>query len=167
MPYDGRLLAGVSVLMAVVEAGGMARAAEARRPHAFGSRPRDCAARERGSAFACSTAPRARCGLPMRAVDFTSRSARTSMASRRRRSRLRDRAARSRRLRVNMDAFLSRMALADAIGGFLDAHPDLRIELVMRDCRRPCRGRLRPGAALRRTAERAASSRQSSSRPAF
>jgi DNA-binding transcriptional LysR family regulator len=29
MPYDGRLLAGVSVLMAVVEAGGMARAAEA------------------------------------------------------------------------------------------------------------------------------------------
>jgi len=29
MPYDGRLLSGVTVLMAVVEAGSMARAAEA------------------------------------------------------------------------------------------------------------------------------------------
>ena len=94
MPYDGRLLAGVSVLMAVVEAGGMARAAEA-----LGLTPSGV-----GRAIARLEA---RVGVrlldrttrAMRLTDeggvFTSRSAHTLMASRRRRSKPLDRAARS------------------------------------------------------------------------
>ena len=36
-------------------------------------------------------------------------------------------------LRVNVDPFFSRLVLAQELAGFIDAHPDLRIELVMRD----------------------------------
>ena len=133
MPYDGRLLAGVSVLMAVVEAGGMARAAEA-----VGLTPSGV-----GRAIA-----RLEARVGVRLLDRTTRAMRLTDEGRRFYEQVRPHldgleeaaieAAGSRgavrgRLRVNMDAFLSRMALADAIGGFLDAHPDLRIELVMRD----------------------------------
>ena len=56
MSYDGRLLAGLTVLMAVVEAGSMTRAAEA-----LGLRRRELAGPSRGwrnaLASACFTAP--------------------------------------------------------------------------------------------------------------
>jgi len=133
MPYDGRLLAGVSVLMAVVEAGGMARAAEA-----LGLTPSGV-----GRAIA-----RLEARVGVRLLDRTTRAMRLTDEGRRFYERVGPHlegleeaaieAAGSRgavrgRLRVNMDAFLSRMALADTIGGFLDSHRDLRIELIMRD----------------------------------
>jgi len=37
------------------------------------------------------------------------------------------------RLRVNVDPFFSRMALATPVAGFLERHPDLSLELIMRD----------------------------------
>src|ERR1700728_1313564 len=133
MAYDGRLLAGVSVFMAVVEAGGMARAAEA-----LGLSPSGV-----GRAIA-----RLEARVGVRLLERTTRAMRLTDEGRRFHERVGPHldgieeaaleAAGSRRavggrLRVNMDAFLSRMALADAISGFLDAHRDLRIELVMRD----------------------------------
>src|ERR1700723_1748363 len=133
MPYDGRLLAGVSVLMAVVEAGGMARAAEA-----VGLTP----------SGVCRAIARLEARVGVRLLDRTTRAMRLTDEGRRFYERVGPHlegleeaaieAAGSRgavrgRLRVNMDAFLSRMALADTIGGFLDSHRDLRIELIMRD----------------------------------
>jgi DNA-binding transcriptional LysR family regulator len=133
MPYDGRLLAGVSVLMAVVEAGGMARAAEA-----VGLTP----------SGVCRAIARLEARVGVRLLDRTTRAMRLTDEGRRFYERVGPHlegleeaaieAAGSRgavrgRLRVNMDAFLSRMTLADTIGGFLDSHRDLRIELIMRD----------------------------------
>ena len=37
------------------------------------------------------------------------------------------------RLRVNVDPFFSRVVLAAQISGFLDRHPEVRLELIMRD----------------------------------
>jgi DNA-binding transcriptional LysR family regulator len=37
------------------------------------------------------------------------------------------------RLRVNVDPFFSRVVLAGQIAGFLEKHPEVRIELIMRD----------------------------------
>jgi DNA-binding transcriptional LysR family regulator len=37
------------------------------------------------------------------------------------------------RLRVNVDPFFSRIVLAGQIAGFLEKHPEVRIELIMRD----------------------------------
>ncbi len=59
MSFDGRVLSGISVLAAVVETGNFARAGEA-----LGLTPPASAGRwrgwRRGSACACSTAPRGR-----------------------------------------------------------------------------------------------------------
>ena len=48
MPYDARLFSGVTVLMAVVEAGSMARAAEALGSHVIRRRSGDRAAGNTG-----------------------------------------------------------------------------------------------------------------------
>jgi DNA-binding transcriptional LysR family regulator len=37
------------------------------------------------------------------------------------------------RLRVNVDPFFSRVVLAAQISKFLDRHPEVRLELIMRD----------------------------------
>jgi DNA-binding transcriptional LysR family regulator len=79
MPYDARLLSGVTVLMAVVEAGSMARAADA--------------------------------------LGLTSSGVGRAIG----------------RLRVNVDPFFSRVVLAAQISKFLDRHPEVRLELIMRD----------------------------------
>jgi DNA-binding transcriptional LysR family regulator len=39
----------------------------------------------------------------------------------------------SRRLRVDVDPFFSRVVLAGQIAGFLEKHPEVRIELIMCD----------------------------------
>src|SRR5580700_6814898 len=133
MPYDGRLLAGVSVLMAVVEAGGMARAAEA-----VGLTP----------SGVCRAIARLEARIGVRLLDRTTRSMSLTDEGRRFYERIGPHldgieeaaleAAGSAaivrgRLRVNVDPFFSRIVLAGEIATFLDRYPDIRIELIMRD----------------------------------
>lgn len=133
MTYDGRLLAGVTVLVAVVEAGSMTRAAEALGLTSSGV----------GRAV-----QRLEARVGVRLLDRTTRSLRLSEDGARFYERVRpmldgieeaalDAAGSAQRvrgtLRVNVDPFFSRLVLAQELAGFIDAHRDLRIELVMRD----------------------------------
>jgi len=133
MPYDGRLLAGVTVLMAVVEAGAMARAGEA-----LGLSPSGV-----GRAIA-----RLEARVGVRLLDRTTRSMRLTDEGRRFYQRVAPhlegieaaaieasgaRAAVRGRLRVNVDPFFSRVVLAPHIAGFLARYPDIAVELIMRD----------------------------------
>ena len=133
MAYDGRLLAGVTVLMAVVEAGSMSRASGA-----LGLTPS-------GVGRAVS---RLEARVGVRLLDRTTRTLRLTDEGRRFWERVgphldgieeaaRDAAGASRRvrgrLRVNVDPFFSRLVLAGELAGFLAEHRDLRLELVMRD----------------------------------
>lgn len=133
MAYDGRLLAGVTVLMAVVEAGSMSRAAGA-----LGLTPS-------GVGRAIS---RLEARVGVRLLDRTTRTLRLTDEGRRFWERVGphldgiedaalDAAGASRRvrgrLRVNVDPFFSRLVLAGELAGFLAEHRDLRLELVMRD----------------------------------
>lgn len=133
MAYDGRLLAGVTVLVAVVEAGSMTRAAEALGLTSSGV----------GRAV-----QRLEMRVGVRLLDRTTRSLRLSEDGARFYERVRplldgieeaalDAAGSAHRvrgtLRVNVDPFFSRLVLAQALAGFIDAHRELRIELVMRD----------------------------------
>jgi DNA-binding transcriptional LysR family regulator len=133
MPYDGRLLAGVSVLMAVVEAGSMARAAEALSLSPSGV----------GRAIA-----RLEARIGVRLLERTTRTMRLTDEGRRFYQRvgpmlegIEDAATEAAgattavrgRLRVNLDAFFSRTVLASQITTFLDRYPELRLELIMRD----------------------------------
>lgn len=133
MPYDGRLLAGVTVLMAVVEAGSITRAAEALSltPSGVGR-----------------AVQRLETRIGVRLLDRTTRSLRLTDEGRRFWERVgplldgiseaaveaAGTAQRVRgRLRVNVDPFVSRLVLADRLAGFLSTHRELRLELVMRD----------------------------------
>jgi DNA-binding transcriptional LysR family regulator len=133
MPYDGRLLSGVTVLMAVVEAGTMVRAAEALNLSPSGV----------GRAVA-----RLEARVGVRLLDRTTRSMSLTDEGRRFYERIGPHldsieeaaleAAGSAaivrgRLRVNVDPFFSRIVLAGEIATFLDRYPDIRIELIMRD----------------------------------
>jgi DNA-binding transcriptional LysR family regulator len=133
MIYDGRLLAGVTVLMAVVEAGSMTRAADA-----LGLTPSGV-----GRAI-----QRLEARIGVRLLDRTTRSLRLTDEGQRfwrRVGPLLDgieeaaldaagSAQRARgRLRVNVDPFFSRLVLARGLAGFLADHPQLRLELIMRD----------------------------------
>ncbi len=133
MAYDGRLLAGVTVLMAVVEAGSMSRAAGT-----LGLTPSGV-----GRAIA-----RLEARVGVRLVDRTTRTLRLSDEGRRFWERVGphldgieeaaiEAAGASRsvrgRLRVNVDLLFSRLVLASELAGFLAEHRDLRLELVMRD----------------------------------
>src|SRR5882724_1744682 len=133
MPYDGRLLAGVSVLMAVVEAGGMARAAEA-----VGLTPSGV-----GRAIA-----RLEARVGVRLLDRTTRAMRLTDEGRRFYEQVRPHldgleeaaieaagsASKVRgRLRVNIDPFFSRIVLSRHLAAFLARYPDLSVELIMRD----------------------------------
>src|ERR1700720_2301920 len=133
MPYDGRLLSGVTVLMAVVEAGSMVRAAEA-----LGLTPSGV-----GRAIA-----RLETRVGVRLLERTTRTMTLTDEGRRFYEEVGphldgiEQAATLAsgsavvvrgRLRVNVDPFFSRVVLAGQIAGFLEKHPEVRIELIMRD----------------------------------
>jgi DNA-binding transcriptional LysR family regulator len=133
MPYDGRLLSGVTVLMAVVEAGSMARAAQAlglsssgvgraiaRLEKRVGVRllertTRTMTLTDEGRRFSEEVGPH---------LDGIEQAAMTAAGA----------AGVVRgRLRVNVDPFFSRIVLAAQVVTFLNRHPDVRVELIMRD----------------------------------
>ena len=133
MSYDGRLLAGATVLMAVVEAGSIARAAAA-----LGLSP----------SGASRALQRLEARIGVRLVDRTTRALSLTDEGRRfyeqagpliegiEEAALEAAGAGAAvrgRLRVNIDAFFSRAVLADRLVEFLARHPDLSVELVMRD----------------------------------
>ena len=133
MPYDGRLVAGVSVLMAVVEAGSMARASDT-----LGLTPSGV-----GRAIA-----RLEARVGVRLLERTTRTMRLTDEGRRFYERVGpmldgiEEAAMEAagaasavrgRLRVNLDPFFSRAVLADQVATFLERYPALRVELIMRD----------------------------------
>src|ERR1700712_4477781 len=130
MTFDGRLLAGVSVLAAVVETGSFVRAADAlglsdsgvsraiaRLEARLGVRLLDRTTRslrltDEGAQFHAEAAP-----LLMQLSD-------AALALTDARHIVRG------RLRVEVDPFFSRLVLAPRLGGFLDRHPELSLELV-------------------------------------
>jgi DNA-binding transcriptional LysR family regulator len=133
MLYDGRLLSGVTVLMAVVEAGSMARAAQAlglsssgvgraiaRLEKRVGVRllertTRTMTLTDEGRRFYEEVGPH---------LDGIEQAAMTAAGA----------AGVVRgRLRVNVDPFFSRIVLAAQVATFLKRHPDVRVELIMRD----------------------------------
>lgn len=133
MAYDGRLLSGVTVLMAVVEAGTMTRAAEALGMTQSG---------------VGRSIQRLEFRIGVRLLDRTTRTLRLTDEGRRFWERVGphldgieeaalDAAGATEkvrgRLRVNVDPFFSRLVLARELAGFLEQHPDLRLELIMRD----------------------------------
>jgi DNA-binding transcriptional LysR family regulator len=133
MSYDSRLLASLTVLMAVVEAGSMTRAAEA-----LGLTPSGV-----GRAI-----QRLEARIGVRLLHRTTRSLRLTDEGRRFWERVGplldgieeaalDTAGAAHvvrgRLRVNVDPFFSRLVLARELAGFLAEHRQLRLELIMRD----------------------------------
>ncbi|GAC88759.1 transcriptional regulator LysR [Gluconobacter thailandicus F149-1 = NBRC 100600] len=133
MAYDGRLLAGLTVFMAVIEAGSMSRAAETLHMTPSGV----------GRAIA-----RLETRLGVRLLDRTTRTLRMSDEGRRFCERVGPHLAGieeaaldvacarqcvSGRLRVNVDPFISRLILARGLADFLADYHALRLELVMRD----------------------------------
>jgi DNA-binding transcriptional LysR family regulator len=133
MPYDGRLLSGVTVFMAVVEAGSMARASEALGLTSSGV----------GRAIA-----RMEARIGVRLLERTTRTMTLTDEGRRFYEEVGpcldgiEEAAMTAagaagvvrgRLRVNVDPFFSRIVLAAQVASFLDRHPDVRLELIMRD----------------------------------
>ena len=133
MPYDGRLLSGVTVLMAVIEAGSMARAAEAlgltssgvgravsRLEARIGVRllertTRTMTLTDEGRRFYEEVGPHLD-GIEQAAL--TAAGATGTVRG---------------RLRVNVDPFFTRVVLAGQVAAFLDRHPNVRLELIMRD----------------------------------
>jgi DNA-binding transcriptional LysR family regulator len=133
MAFDGRLLAGIGVLTAVVESGSFIRAGEAlgltpsgvsravARLEArvgvrlFDRTPRAVTLTDEGRRFHAQVLPLL-AGLEDAATDAAG-----SAASVRG------------RLRVNVDPWFARLVLAPRLARFLDAHPALSIELVIRD----------------------------------
>lgn len=133
MPFDGRLLSGVSVLSAVIEAGTIARAADA-----LGL-----------TASAVSRAiSRLEARVGVRLLERTTRSLSLTDEGRRFYERvgphlsgIEEAAIEASgsagivrgRLRVNVDPFFSRIVLSSHIRAFLTQHPEVSLELIMRD----------------------------------
>lgn len=133
MPFDGRLLSGVSVLSAVIEAGTIARAADA-----LGL-----------TASAVSRAiSRLEARVGVRLLERTTRSLSLTDEGRRFYERvgphlsgIEEAAIEASgsavivrgRLRVNVDPFFSRIVLSSHIRAFLRQHPGVSLELIMRD----------------------------------
>jgi DNA-binding transcriptional LysR family regulator len=133
MGFDGRLLAGIGVLQAVVESGSFVRAGEvlgltpsgvsravARLEARVGVRlfdrsPRAVALTEEGRRFHAQVAPLL-AGIEEAAQDAAGASA----------------AVRG-RLRINVDPWFARFVLAPRLPDFLAAHPALSVELIVRD----------------------------------
>ncbi|RDJ25037.1 LysR family transcriptional regulator [Bosea caraganae] len=132
MAFDGRLLAGVSVLAAVVEGGSFVRAAEA------------LGMSDSGVSRAIARLEK-RVGI--RLIDRTTRSMTLTDEGRRFHERVApmlggieeaaieasgSAGAVRGRLRVDLDPFFARLLLADRLGAFLEEHPELSLELVTR-----------------------------------
>jgi DNA-binding transcriptional LysR family regulator len=133
MAFDGRLLAGVGVLAAVVESGSFVRAGaalgltpsgvsravgrlEARvGVRLFDRTPRAVTLTDEGREFHARVMP-----LLTGLEEAAGQAAGAAVAVRG-------------RLRVNVDPWFSRLVLAPRLSGFLDAHPGLSLELVVRD----------------------------------
>ncbi len=133
MAFDGKLLSGVSVLMAVVEAGTIARAAEAlglspsgvsralaRLEQRVGARllartTRSLSLTDEGRRFYEQVGPHM-AGIEEATVEAAGSA-----------SKVRG------RLRVNIDPFFSRIILSRHLTAFLARYPDLSVELIMRD----------------------------------
>jgi DNA-binding transcriptional LysR family regulator len=133
MPFDGRLLAGVGALSAVIEAGSFVRAAEVLGVTASG---------------VSHAIRRLEQRVGVRLLDRTTRSVRLSEEGRRFYERVKPNLAAIEeaasdaagaagvvrgRLRVNIDPLVSRTVLAGRLGGFLARHPELSLELMTRD----------------------------------
>jgi DNA-binding transcriptional LysR family regulator len=133
MPFDGRLVANVGVLAAIVEGGSFAKASEA-----LGLSPS-------GVSRALS---RLEQRVGVRLLDRTTRSVALTDEGRRLYgeigpllSGIEDaftatagaRAVVKGRLRVNVDAFFARFLLGPEIGRFLARYPDIQLELIARD----------------------------------
>lgn len=133
MAFDSRLLSGIGVLVAVVEAGSFVRAAEslgltqsgvsravARLERRVGVRLFDRTARaialtEEGRRFYQQVKPHLS-GIEDAAIQAGG----STMAVRG-------------RLRVNVDPFFARLVLAPRVGKFLADHPELSLEIIGRD----------------------------------
>jgi DNA-binding transcriptional LysR family regulator len=133
MPFDGRLVANVGVLAAIVEGGSFAKAAEA-----LGLSPS-------GVSRALN---RLEQRVGVRLLERTTRSVALTDEGRRLYGEIgpllsgiedaftATAGARTRvkgRLRVNVDAFFSRFLLGPEIGRFLTRHPEVNLELVARE----------------------------------
>src|SRR5579862_3324527 len=133
MAFDGKLLSGVTVLMAVVEARTIARAAEAlglspsavsralsRLEQRVGARllartTRSLSLTDEGRRFYEQVGPHL-AGIEEAAIEAAGSA-----------SKVRG------RLRVNIDPFFSRIVLSRHLAAFLARYPDLSVELIMRD----------------------------------
>lgn len=133
MPYDGRLLSGVTVLAAVVDAGTLVRAAEALGITASG---------------VSRAVSRLEARVGVRLLDRTTRSLALTDEGRRFYERvgphlsgIEEAAIEASgsanivrgRLRVNVDPFFSRVVLAAQLAKFLARYPEVSLELIMRD----------------------------------
>ena len=133
MSLDGRLLAGVTVFSTVVECGSFARAGEALGISASG---------------VSHAIARLETRVGVRLIERTTRVMCVTEEGRRFYDRVRpsleeieDAAADALvstvkvrgRLKVNVDPYISRMLLAGRLGTFLDAYPDLALELITRE----------------------------------
>ena len=133
MPYDGRLLSGVTVLMAVVEAGTIVRAAEALGLSASGVSRALSRLEARVGARLRNHTPRSltltdegrrfyeRVGQHLDSIEQAAIEASGSANVVRG------------RLRINVDPFFSRIVLASHVATFLEQHPQVKLELIMRD----------------------------------
>ncbi|MDB5975917.1 MAG: LysR family transcriptional regulator [Nevskia sp.] len=133
MAFDGKLLSGVTVLMAVVEAGTIARAAEAlglspsgvsralaRLEQRVGARllartTRSLSLTDEGRRFYEQVGPHL-AGIEEAAIEASGST-----------STVRG------RLRVNIDPFFSRIILSGHLAAFLARYPEVTLELIMRD----------------------------------
>jgi len=133
MPFDGRLLSGVTILAAVVEGGSFARAAVAlgmsdsgvgravaRLEHRIGIRlldrtPRSMTLTDEGRRFYEHVVPSL--------TDIEEAATEASGASTIVRG----------RLRVDIDPFFTRLLLAENLGAFLDRYPNLTLDLITRE----------------------------------
>lgn len=133
MSFDARLLGGVSVLAAVVEAGSFARAGDAIGISASG---------------VSRAIARLEARVGVRLFDRTTRSVRLTDEGRRFYERVRpclagieDAASEAvgaanvvrGRLRANVDPLFSRVVLAGRLGGFVERYPELDLELITRE----------------------------------
>lgn len=133
MPYDGRLLSGVTVLAAVIEAGTLVRAAEALGITASG---------------VSRAVSRLEARVGVRLLERTTRSLTLTDEGRRFYERvgphlsgIEEAAIEASgsagivrgRLRVNIDPFFSRVVLAAEVAKFLARYPEVSLELIMRD----------------------------------
>ena len=133
MAFDGKLLSGVTVLIAVVEAGTIARAAEAlglspsgvsralsRLEQRVGARllartTRSLSLTDEGRRFYEQVGPHL-AGIEEAAIEASGST-----------NKVRG------RLRVNIDPFFSRIVLSGHLAAFLERYPDVSLELIMRD----------------------------------